>query len=790
MLTFPEFASVVRRSVPELRQNWLNPQQENAVSSPLRPPTLIVAGPGSGKTTVLALRVLKLILVDDIPPASIIATTFTRKAAEELRSRILSWGYGTVTAAAEDARRLGTDPLVRSLSEVDVNSVPVGTIDSLAEQFIQDCRPIGGITPTTIERFLSRGIMREQGLFVNGRFRSPTLTAHLNAITPHFPYANAFTDKLTVTGTFAERVRHDVVDLNGYAAQGNGQAELVSCVRDYMAFLGANHLTDFARLEELLLEMIRSGHLARITNDLRAILVDEFQDTNYIQEQIYIELCRTSGASLTVVGDDDQSIFRFRGATVEIFSNFANRIVQSLGQAWRPNQFNLFSNYRSTPRIVDFCQSFIQSDQTYQAVRAPNKVGLVAAGRNALDPGTNIPVLGMFRNDCQTLANDVSALLLDIFRGGGRLITCGPETYQIARAPGGDFGDAVLLAPKVRESAANNRMRLPHYLRTNLEGSGVRVFNPRGRDLGDLPPVRRLLGIVLECIDPNSTVQNSIQAMSPEIRAKLNGWRQSARDYVQTNPQPRGLANFVLQWGQRVSGHPAMAWPRDWPLLELIFAAVTWIPELQSDPEGQVYLEAAARAANEVGQMGSYRARILSGTGVHDANSVREAIRGVFEGLAAQEVDVDEDIMPYVPRNYFPIMTVHQAKGLEFPLVILDVGGDFSKNHHTQARFRFPNQGDNVHAMEDAVAQFCAIGPPRSGRPAVDRAWDDLRRLYFVAFSRPQNLLLLIGLTPQIRNVNPVPCLALGDVRNGQRQISFVEAANYVPGRANTVALI
>ena len=90
MLTYPQFVSFVRAGVPRFGAHWLNQEQDDAVRAEPDPPTYIVAGPGSGKTTVLALRTLKLIFVDGIPPSAILATTFTRKAAAELRSRVLA----------------------------------------------------------------------------------------------------------------------------------------------------------------------------------------------------------------------------------------------------------------------------------------------------------------------------------------------------------------------------------------------------------------------------------------------------------------------------------------------------------------------------------------------------------------------------------------------------------------------------------------------------------------------------------------------------------------------------
>src|SRR6516162_2617392 len=77
-------------------------QQKKAIKRPPTEALFLVAGPGTGKTTCLTLRILKLILVDGIPPRGILATTFTKKAAEELRSRVLGWGFKVIDAILAD----------------------------------------------------------------------------------------------------------------------------------------------------------------------------------------------------------------------------------------------------------------------------------------------------------------------------------------------------------------------------------------------------------------------------------------------------------------------------------------------------------------------------------------------------------------------------------------------------------------------------------------------------------------------------------------------------------------
>jgi DNA helicase II / ATP-dependent DNA helicase PcrA len=104
--------------------------------------------------------------------------------------------------------------------------------------------------------------------------------------------------------------------------------------------------------------------------------------------------------------------------------------------------------------------------------------------------------------------------------------------------------------------------------------------------------------------------------------------------------------------------------------------------------------------------------------------------------------------MPSVSRDRFAMMTIHQAKGLEFPMVVVDVASDFRTNHAKTRFRRFPEQPSNITAMEDDLAAACTVGALRQQRTALQRTFEDLIRLYYVAFSRPQSVLLLVGLDP------------------------------------------
>jgi DNA helicase-2/ATP-dependent DNA helicase PcrA len=146
--------------------------------------------------------------------------------------------------------------------------------------------------------------------------------------------------------------------------------------------------------------------------------------------------------------------------------------------------------------------------------------------------------------------------------------------------------------------------------------------------------------------------------------------------------------------------------------------------------------------------------------------SIMEVLRDFLGPIAAGTIKVNEDLMEAFPRDRLSILSIHQAKGLEFPLMIVDVGSDFRKNYNAQKFKRFPDSGSTPHTMEDYLRPFTDLkAPKRTGR---DRAFDDLYRQFFVAFSRPQQLLLLVGLNTSVPgDPNGINNAATGWTRQG-----------------------
>ena len=372
---------------------------------------------------------------------------------------------------------------------------------------------------------------------------------------------------------------------------------------------------------------------------------------------------------------------------------------------------------------------------------------LVVATRTSPD----IPVLGMFRANQESLATDLAAFLSELVSDEGFSISGTDQVIQLSQD--GDLGDAVFLAHSVEEVSytrynSEPQSRFSGMLRNRMEANGLQIFNPRGQALRSIPDVSVLLGLLLLSVDPDDTTIDDVNPTN-EARFFLNQWRQSAQQFVDTNPAPndgRGLRGFIRDWQNAALGHAPEDFPQDWPVLELVFKLISWISEFQRNPEHQVWIEAITRIIASASMASPYGMQLLQNTS-HDDHvrlSRLSFVRDALIPIAENEVDVDEDIMPSVPRDRLQLMTIHQAKGLEFPLVIVDVGSRFTRNHQMQRFLRFPDQISSVARAEDDVETYLTA-PLRGGRGALDRTFDDLARLYYVAYSRPQSVLMLVG---------------------------------------------
>ena len=320
--------------------NGLNPEQRRAVES-VSGPVLIVAGAGSGKTKVLTSRVAYILAQETGPdgqktdPSRVMALTFTKKAAEEMKERI------SLLVGRRATR-----------------GVVMGTFHSVFIRFLRDyCRPDNGEAPIPGMKYLDY----PKGFTIYDRSDSESavkacvkeLKLDEKIYKPREVMARISFAK---NGLFTPEAYHAKAEFQQQDDHGK-KPFLWKVYQLYQEKLKLNGVMDF---DDILLNMnilLRDNEQAwkEISSRFDYIMVDEYQDTNYAQYLILKKLA-WKHHNLCVVGDDSQSIYAFRGAQIQNILNFQKDYPES-------KIIRLERNYRSTRNIVDAANSVIAHNE-------------------------------------------------------------------------------------------------------------------------------------------------------------------------------------------------------------------------------------------------------------------------------------------------------------------------------------------------------------------------------------------------------------------------------------------
>ncbi|MBV14658.1 MAG: ATP-dependent DNA helicase PcrA [Actinobacteria bacterium] len=309
-------------SDPEAPEAGLNPAQLDAVTHPTGP-LLVVAGAGSGKTRVLTRRVAHLIAERDVSPFGILAITFTNKAAAEMKERV--------------AALVG--PVAHGMWVSTFHSACVRMLRSDAEH-------IG--FPSRFSIYDQGDAVRLTGYVIRDlnldskRFPARAIHASISASKNEGVGSSTYTDR--ATGPFEKRIAEVFVE--------------------YQKRLQRAGAMDFDDLLANTVHLLRSNPdvLEKHRRRFQHILVDEYQDTNQVQNEL-VMLLAEEHRNLCVVGDSDQSIYRFRGADIRNILDFETAFPDATVVV-------LDQNYRSTQTILDAANAVI----TRNAGRTPKEL--------------------------------------------------------------------------------------------------------------------------------------------------------------------------------------------------------------------------------------------------------------------------------------------------------------------------------------------------------------------------------------------------------------------------------
>jgi superfamily I DNA/RNA helicase len=323
-----------KRSPGEVRPLMLDDEQQVAASS--ETPALIVAGPGSGKTTTLVARVAHLVRERGIAPERVLALTFSRKAAREMRERLDTL---IENVAAQDTH----GPLARPLGPT------ISTIHAFCGDVLRRYAPLVRLRPDF------RLIGEAEGYFL---LRRAVNTLPLQHYLPLTAPALYFPDLLRAIS----RAKDSLIEPEDYSATAQTMLhgattsedrlaaeralEVAAIYGAYQEALAARGDADFGDLVRLCVRLFREHDevLAAVRQQYGAVLVDEFQDINRAMG-ILLQLLAGEDGMLWAVGDADQAIYRFRGASPANLAQFTREYHAA-------HVHHLSGNYRSTPAII------------------------------------------------------------------------------------------------------------------------------------------------------------------------------------------------------------------------------------------------------------------------------------------------------------------------------------------------------------------------------------------------------------------------------------------------------
>jgi DNA helicase-2/ATP-dependent DNA helicase PcrA len=741
---------------PPGQTHHLTPDQEAIVRHP-QGPAWVLAAPGSGKTEILTVLVLRLLYVDNdpiqadrVPPDSIFVTTFTEKAARNLEDRI----------AQKRALIIAAHP---DLASIDTSKLRIGTLHALCNDLLQEFRAPNYQNVRLMDDFEQKLFIREHMGIIKNQVQATDFGfwSHFEWLFGRRDWQASYGNlpsKWKATRALTQllgRLTEDRVSIPNLRAAGGQLARLADLYDEYRDLLLRNYRSDFSTLQDRFLDFLGNpvgqsfvqGDGTVGKPGIRWVLVDEYQDTNLMQEAIYFALAGPS-RNLVVVGDDDQAMYRFRGGSVECMVTFDHACQAYLGvPPGSVARYPLVTNFRSHPTIVTFFDNYIRSFPVMQVAGARAPKPPVVAGSSIT--GTYPAVATLSDNTMGGVANRFA----DMVHG---LITNGVVQ---------DPNQCCLLLKSTKETPQN---AAPYV--DALRSRGLQVYNPRNRSFLEQEEVRVLLGALLAVVDPNqrflNTIRNSGQGRNPPaVVAFADDLNSAAVDAAASSP---GLTSYITTCVTRIESAARAAaadGARPWfqcNLQELAFYLFGYEPFLtwQQDPARRVRLGQLTALLESYSSMpvmdpatGQPRPNVSRGDMAASTTNPGEVVEAWLNSfyhlfltyLNDTGLDDEEDDEVICPSGMVPVMTMHQSKGLEFPFVFVGHMGASS-------------EVGSSHLLEDLTVQFPGNPLRVFPRPsAQERADMDLIRQYYVAYSRAQYALVLMGTTQQMGK-GTIPC--------------------------------
>ncbi|MET9721265.1 UvrD-helicase domain-containing protein [Streptomyces zaomyceticus] len=729
------------------------PEQTACITAPLAP-HVVVAGAGSGKTTVMAARVVWLVGTGQVAPEQVLGLTFTNKAAGELAERVRT---ALVRAGV-------TDPDV-----IDPDDPPgeprISTYHAFAGQLLTDHGLRIGLEPTSrlladATRYqLAARVLREAPGPYPALTRSfPTLVTDLLALDAELAEHLVRPETLLAYDsellTALEGARLSNAELRKIPEAAAARRELLDLVVRYRAAKRSRDLLDFgdqiARSAELATTRPEVGEILR--EEFRVVLLDEYQDTSVAQRLLLSGLFgqgtggRATGHAVTAVGDPCQAIYGWRGASVANLDDFPEHFPHADG---RPaDRYALSENRRSGGRLLDLANGLAAP---LRAMHAGVEALRPAPGAEA-DGSVRIALLPTHAEEIDWLADSLAHLVRTGREPGEIAVLCRTATdfpaiqaalvardvpVEVVGLSGllhlPEVADLVAVCEVLQDPGANAALvRLLTGPRWRIGPRDLALLGRRARLLvhrgGEDPDPEQRLAAAVAGVDPAEVV-----SLADALDTFL-GSGGAADDGLAFSAEAR--VRFARLAAELRSLRGSLADPL-MDVLHRVLSATGLEVELSASPQAL-----AARRRETLGHFLDIAAAFASLDG--------EASLLAFLGFLRTAVQFEKGLDSALPggENTVKVLTAHKSKGLEWDVVAVPglVTGQFPS---ARARESWTSQPQVLpHALRGDTATLPVIDTWNAKALTAfknemrDHQHTEELRLGYVTFTRPRSLLL------------------------------------------------
>ncbi len=714
----------------------LNDEQKVAVEYGSGP-ILIIAGAGTGKTTVITERIKHLISSGFAKPSEILALTFTEKAAREMEERVdqmMPYGYTQMWIATfhsfcerilkSEAIHIGLNPGFRLLSEADATMIMRKNLFSFDIQYF---RPLGNPT-----KFIA-GMLQHFS-----RLKDEDVTPE--------QYLAYVQEKVK---SQKSKVKTEEKDLELQKLQ-----ELAAVYKQYEELKVKEGVMDFADLISNTLKLFRTrpNILTNYRKQFKFILVDEFQDTNVAQYEL-IKLLAPSKQkpNLTIVGDDNQAIYKFRGAAVSNILSFQKDYPTA-------QQVVLTANYRSLQFILDASYQLIKHNDpdTLEASLGISKQLVSTRGKNGGE-------VQFFHED--RVENEADAVVKEVKR-------------QKAKGKSLKWSDVAILVRANNHAEPFIRAFARHGIPVQFLGPGRLFAKEEIKELisylqvllnwQDSMALLKVLSMRYFDIAPRdlvtlSNVAKRSMASLLEVCEWIIGSKQTVEKLPEVNPETRATLQTIIPMMER---HINLVYKETAGQILYYFLQDSGLLPKILDYQYPLDEQKANNITKFFSKLKDYEAQ-------HEDASVTAVLDWILLAMELGESPLATDT-DWTENNAVNILTVHSAKGLEFPIVFLV--------NLVAQRFPTNERREQIPIPEELIKETLPIG---------DFHLEEERRLFYVGMTRARDRLYFTasnfyGEGKREKKLSPFVAEVLGEQAIGKAKQKPVDQMSLFEWNTNT----